>query len=192
MIDTLWYPGVFALIVLVTSYCYSRRILQGIAAVRDEQHRLTLLSPWYFFMRELKSRSGRLIIGLLLWQICGVLVRQYEFIYGYWLGVSSIGEILNSLISTTLLLVGVSLFSFGIITLSAPRFEHPLALAFIGTFVGMLCLILMSPLVQWIGVPAENELLLNAVLIAISLVGFCLVWLFVRYKCNRAWFHFDA
>ncbi len=63
--------GVVVSLVFV-AWPFSRALGLALASARDPSHRLTLLSPWYFFRRTLLKRIwkwGMIWIGLLIWSL---------------------------------------------------------------------------------------------------------------------------
>lgn len=190
-----------AALIFPLAWLYSLALTRGIASARDEQHRMTPLSPWsYFWMK-----SKRLLIltaclappWLLLaidipfptvaWEINNWRLAMFVF----WMEIEQSGAVPSSL----LLLFNLSFFGlasliFATITGFAPRNSRPIRLTTFGLSVGLLCWgIFIAALDR-----ATSEYQFYAFLTLFALFGFLsfiLGWLHVRFRLNRAWFRIE-
>lgn len=205
--------GIPMLGVFVASFYYSRAILFGLACARDEQHRMTPLSPWYFFMREFKPRGIWIAIGFVLWAVGETSMIEhvmYAYYVKYSIGFENVLSAFEFVYYS--LHVGMICGAFAFITLLAPRFKSPMAVALIGAVIGPLphlCLIFSVAFNNFFiqdflddtylfltGGPSPFGItwlfVYQASLFLIGPAALVLTWLYVRFVLNRAWFRFDS
>jgi len=187
-----WYFGTLAPIVFLASLYYSHSLLLGIACARDEQHRMTSLSPWNFFMRKFKWRGIGIGVGLAPWVMFGTFLARYVNHRTYWRFHMSFQNALGDYELTDLVMVvGIIYFSFAAITVLAPRFRSPIPSAASGTVIVILYMNGVIELVEQTSVPQTN----STALILFTFPGLAMVvlsWLYVRFVLNRAWFRFES
>ncbi len=177
---------------LSASLYYSHAILRGITCARDEQHRMTPESPWYFFNREFMPRGIRIALAILPWLALGTLVSVYMEDVRLNIQTSSLMKLLRTFdFPLFLFFLGLLCFSFAGITLFAPRISNRAGLSAIGTAMSFLAAFLLFALVETEILDFERDGVLNAFAI-IGAVFFWLNWRYVRRNLDRAWFRFDC
>lgn len=166
-------------------------MLIGIACARDEQHRMTPLSPWHFFMRKFKWCGIGIAVGLVPWSVCGNIMAMYAFRrFSPYLDMS-FQDILHEIdFSQVVIVLGLICVSITSITLLAPRFKSPWSAAMSGTIIGLLYLSGVLFLVEQTSIRQTNA----TALMLFTCPGLAMVifsWLYVRFKLDLAWFRFE-
>lgn len=189
-----WAPFGF---ILVAAWFYSRALLKGLASARDEQHRLTPQSPWFYFDREYEPRARR--IG---WWLFGVIAGDLVFnliIYGYGgirykAGVVDILQREIQILLHFLFCLGCAGAIGGWLAWIAPQFKSPWTLAMAGSlpgFVIIACLLfLVLPSVATFSwrMPAVIE----GVCAGLGANAYKVAWRDIRARPKHAWFRFQA
>lgn len=124
--EFLWWIGVSGLFTFGAAYKFSRAVLDGIASARDDNHRATPQSPWYFFDLIYRERMQGFRLKFILWMLLGSICIWIPDILMEWPLVPS--QIFN--LSYTFGLQFFFLSATGISTcagvwLWAPRFQSP-------------------------------------------------------------------
>lgn len=189
------YPVVFT---FPLAYLYSLALVRGIAYARDEQHRMTPLSPWVLF----SMRSKRLLIFIaaliLPWMFIETSMTWIKLHLGattwsdaiswLWAEVIHQEDIQMTFAMNCFGVLGRLCLVFGWITRSAPNHAGPLLPTLIGLSLGlMFWSILFSPSI----VTNSHDSEISAHFGFFGLLSFVLCWLHSRFLLNREWFRFN-
>lgn len=198
-------------IILPLAYLYSRALIQGIAYAREEQHRITPRSPWFYF----QHRSERLLLFvaylIIPWFFVTVVVPwAVNYIPDHWAraGVKSgvkyawnsvesefwdqviqptrYGDLRTSSMRT----LGLVCTVFATITLLAPRIAMPLTLSMIALSPGLLFWFFVIVIEQAHIIQFTNAKFV-ILFLGFGIFGcscFIFICLYVRFGLNRAWF----
>lgn len=186
-----WFIAVHLPLIFGINFYYGRALLLGIACAHDEQHRMTPLSPWYFFMHKFKWHGVATAACIALCAVVGCIAGRFVF------AVQFAGATLDMFLTYLGLYLAWIGSSCAVITVLAPRFREPMFLAIMGTLIGpplgvAVLFLLRFSVMQWIfpgGQPGDVEGFWFFTLP--SLTAFCLTWHYVRFKLDRAWFRFE-
>lgn len=196
MIKPFWDIGIPTLFVACACYFYCRALGEGIACARDTEHRMTLQSPWFFFMREFRPRIVLISIGLIPWLFYGAFLCSHDIIIRAWafgadlqpdsVIAASLKHALTRLLPQNLYMASLS---FSVITLLAPRINRIWVLTSISTLVVFASIII--PFKLWLNGIIPLYMPYNRYLACFGMVSLLLTWLYIRFVLNRAWFRFD-
>ncbi len=184
--------GLLSVCPWAVGYFYARALLASLASVRDEQHRLTLESPWFFFDAAFKPRQRRVVLAVLGSIFAGTFLLPMIFYPGKWLYFLTTYAWLD-LLTIFFAEVGLAGFTLAGIAWWAPRVNDPVALATLGTAHGLLPWIVFHRAALW-NYSYGTQVVITAFefLAVVGVIAFLLVWNFVRRKLDRAWFRLDA
>jgi len=175
--------------------------MNGIAYARDEQHRMTPLSPWFYFWMKSKPLLRLVFVYAFPWLIITVTIpwvlaysNWFTFISwkdafpAFWKELKK-DDVLRWLLTMDVIsIMGLASLMFATITTIAPRLSSSLLIASIGVGFAMLLWRILMLLCGAYHIGSET---VAGPFSLLSILSFVLVWLHVRFKLNRAWFRFD-
>jgi len=211
MIDYIWDWGIRAGFIFVASFFYAQALGTGIDCAIDEQHRMTPLSPWRFFVRGFKPKALYIAAGVAPWIVCTttvVMVVVDERLWGWQFIVWKVWD--RDRFPLYALNFGILGVAFSVITLFITRFRSLTSVAVFGTFIGLMPFVVFDVLCDWMdyfphhtygdyfrphGPPHVRYYVYFGILIqwyygSFGIVFLCLSWLHVRFRLDRAWFRF--
>jgi len=117
--------------IYLLGYLYARAMLRGLASARDQQHRLTPRSPWFYFDREYASTARRIKFASLPC-LAGSISAPWFLPNMYFGGIESLWVPVAYLLDW----IPVLGLTLALIVLFAPSFRSPLGLAVAGLIMG--------------------------------------------------------
>lgn len=167
------------------AFLYALALEHGISNAHDDKRSFRERSPWI----HLSLGTNRFLLlfalivlpCLLMWLLIFLDTNDPEF----W------RDVFPYYTALYLAHMGVAGIAFSIITLLAPRLPMPLLLTAIGTLSGT---VIWCSGWKVIVIPISKDYatapIFFALLGVLGLLSFSSVWLYVRYRLNRAWFRF--
>jgi len=182
----MWTVAVPSAFAFVVAYDYARAILIGIAAARDDQHRMTQESPWYFFDRIFKPRERRLTLAMLPWIMVGNIASWWPTWHGPWHYETPTLEV-QLFIVFYFAMLGITLMAMAIINLSAPKFKRPLSLALASVLPGIGILFAVAFTISN-NTSAYFDAKLFAIIFIFGLSIYITSWHQARRRLDASWF----
>lgn len=174
------------------SLAYEYAVRRGLRNARDEQHRMTPLSPWRFFTRGFRMPATWIAIVALPYYFCasvieGLLSYLNSSQFPDWQFLFSAEHIHWIMVTDLPSPGGHTLVSCALITLVAPRFGNLGIAAFLGATLVTISL-------DRLGVTLWSYLMPKDAwnMLGVGVAAFVVSWFYVRFKLNRAWFRFEA
>lgn len=167
---------------LIFLYAYSSALIRSLEYAREEQHRLTPRSPWYFFDLNFDSVKGGLTVRLFLLVLLAQFATSVIVSFDPW---ASFSFELSGIIFYMML--GFTGYAAGFVTLIAPRFRHPSLLAISGFIFSFL---ILAGYLIWLDLWIPSMVLVGL----IPGLGMCFhffAWKSVRSQPNEKWFRLD-